>query len=284
MKKSTFPGILVIASLFLTIPGADAQKVGTYDCKWHSAVSAEDGEGMINKMQFEEKSQFLFLFANDEKDLYVDLVMADKAAIQKVMRFGLTTWFNTEGKHKKALGVQFPVPPEGDNEPAFKREKGGDRKEMMLAMMDQKNQEMLLIGFGGKSERKSIDPRIDSSFHGKVEMMEGGTMHVSLVLPLDKLNRSYETINLPVSAGFETGYLDLNKEGMTAGAGQSGGGGDMHGGGMYGGPPGGGPPSGGGTGNQGMTTNQQQQQQPDLSELATPSKLWISQLKLAKKP
>lgn len=278
MKKSIIPGILTLATILLTISGSNAQKVGVYECKWHTAAIANDEESLINQMQFEEKSKFLFLFTNDKKNLYIDLVLTDKAAIQKVMRFGLTTWFNPEGKHKKGMGIQFPVQAGEDNEPSFKREKGGDRKEMMMAMMARKNQEMVLVGFGGKGERKVIDPRIDSSFHGKVDMMEGGKMRVSMVLPLNKLGRSNETINMPFSAGFETGYLDLNREGMTAGGGQRSGGGEMHGGGM----PGGGPP-GGGTGNQGTSTNQQQQQ-PDISELASPSKLWISQVKLSEKP
>jgi hypothetical protein len=290
MKKSIIQGILTLAATLLTISGINAQKLGLYESKWHDASLSNDEESLINRMQFEEKSQFLILFTNDDKNLYIDLVMTDKAAIQKVMRFGLTTWFNPEGKHKKALGIQFPVAPEEGSEQSFRRDKGGDRKEMMMAMMDRKNQEMVLVGFEGKGELKSIDPRIDSSFHGKVEMLEGGKMHVSLALPLNKLGRSDENLNVPISAGFETGYLDLNQAGMTAGAGQgSGGGGDQHGG-HYGGPPsggggpppGGGQPSGGGTGGQAAGTSQQQQQ-PDLNELANPTKLWISQVRLAGK-
>jgi len=284
MKKSIISGILTFFMVFLTISGINAQKIGVYQCKWHAVISADDEEGLINQMQFNEKSQFLFFISNDEENLYVDIIQADKAAVQKIMRFGLTTWFNPEGKHKKGIGIQFPVAAEENSEPSFKREKGGDRKEMMLAMMARKNQEMVLIGFGGKGEQKVIDPRIDSSFHGQVKMMEGGRIHVSLVLPLEKLGRgNIETLNYPFSVGFETGYLDLNREGMTAGAGQGQGGGEMHGGGgMYGG---GGPPPGGGTGTQVTGTNQQQQQQqPDISELASPSKLWISEVSLAGKP
>jgi len=291
MKKSIIPGILTLATILLTFYGTHAQKIGLYECKWHAATRINDEESLINLMQFEEKSQFLILFANDEKILYIDLVLTDKAAVQKVMRFGLTTWFNPEGKHKKGMGIQFPAPPEGENEPSYKRDKGGDRKEMMMAMMDRKNQEMVLVGFSGKGERKVIDPRIDSSFHGKVDMMEGGKLHVSLAIPLNKLGRGHESFNIPFSAGFETGYLDLNQAGMTTGAGQGPGGGGMQGsGGMPGGsggggmPGGGGPPSGGGgTVGQASGTSQQQQQQPDLNDLANPTKLWIKQVKLANK-
>jgi hypothetical protein len=280
MKNIIIPGILTLATIVMTHSGINAQKIGMYECKWHAIPEATDEESLINAMQFEEKSQFMFLFTNDEKNLYVDLVMNDKADIQKVMRFGLTTWFNPDGKHKKSMGIQFPAAPEEGSEPSFKREKGGDRKDMMMAMLDRKNQEMVLLGFGSKGETKVIDPRIDSSFHGKVEMMEGGKLHVSLALPLNKLGRSKDNFNLPFSAGFETGYLDLNQAGMTGGASQgSGGGGDQHGGHM-GGPPGGGPPSGGG---QESGATQQQQKQPDINELANPTKLWISQVKLAEK-
>jgi hypothetical protein len=280
MKKLTIPGILTLAAILLGNPGINAQKIGIYECKWHKDLSAGNDESLINQMQFELKSNFLILFTNDEKNLYVDLVLSDRAAIQKVMRYGLTTWFNPEAKHKKTMGIQFPTAPDENGQPHYNREKGGDRKEMMMAMLDRKNQEMILVGFGAKGEQKVIDPRIDTVFHGKVTMMEGDKMHVSLVLPLNKLGRSYGTSTLPFSAGFETGYLDLNHEGMTAGAGQGSGGGEMHGGGGM--PGGGGPPPGGGGGSQASGASQQQQQ-PDLNELANPTKLWISQVKLAEK-
>jgi hypothetical protein len=285
MKKSIIPGILTLATILLANSGIFAQKIGSYESKWHTVLSANDEEGLINQMQFETRSKFMFLISNDEKNLYIDLLTDDKAAIQKIMRYGLTTWINPEGKHKKTLGIQFPVAPGENGQPSYRRgDKGGDRKEMMMAMLDRKNQEMVLIGFEGKGNQKAIDPRIDSSFHGKVDMMEGGKLHVCLEIPLSKLNRSGENFNLPFSAGFETGYMDLNREGMTGGAGQgSGGGGDSHGG-HTGGPPmgGGGPPPGmGGSG--GQASGSSQQPQPDISELASPSKLWISQVKLADK-
>jgi len=283
MKKSIISSILTFVTILLAISGIHAQKIGVYNSKWHSGISADDIESLINRMQFEEKSQFLFLISNDEKNLYVDLMVADKAAVQKIMRFGLTTWFNPEAKHKKALGIQFPLTAEGESEPAFMKDKGGDRKEMRMAMMASKNAEMVLVGFGAKGEQKVIDPRIDTTFHGKVEMMEGGKLWVSLVFPLEKLGRNnLETLKNPFSVGFETGYLDLTRQGTPAGGGSGSGGGESHGGGMHGGGmPGGGPPAGGGTGG---PTGGASQQQPDISQLASPSKLWINQVTLAEKP
>jgi len=271
---------LILASALLINTAAKAQKLGSYQSKWHPGLVKEHEEDLINQMQLDEKSQFLFLVSNDEKDLFIDVVIADRAAIQKIMRYGLTTWFNPEGKHKKALGVAFPVTAEGKSEPNFMRDKNADKKEMRMAMMASKNQEMTLIGFGEKNEIKVIDPRIDKDFKGKVEMMEGGRIYISLVVPLDKIQRSdpASLVN-PFSIGFETGYMDVTGQGMPSGGGQPQGGG-MPGGGMYGG---GGPPSGGGApGSMGGSTDQQER--PDIGQLASPSKLWIKQVTLASKP
>jgi len=87
----------------------------------------------------------------------------------------------------------------------------------------------------------------------------------------------------PFSIGFETGYMDVTGQGMPSGSGQPSGGG--HGGGMYGGGgmPGGGPPaSGGAPGSMGGSADQQER--PDIGQLASPSKLWIKQVTLASKP
>lgn len=273
MKKKLLTSLMTLVTLLLMAGGSSAQKIGYYACKWNTGVPPENKEDLVNRMQLDEKSQFLFLLSNDDKNLYVDLMVAEKAAVQKIMRYGLTTWLNPEGKSKKAMGIQFPVSPEEKSQPDIRGERGGDRKDMRMAMMASKNQEMLLIGFEGKGSRKYIDPRIDGSFHGKLEMMEDGMIWVSLSLPLDKIGQEESS---PFSLGFETGYMDLNKQGMPSGGGQQSGGGMHGGGGMYGG----GPPPGGST----QTATAEQQQRPDISALASPSKLWIKQVILALKP
>jgi hypothetical protein len=265
----------------LAAPGAMAQKVAFYQCKWQPGISNENEEDLINRMHIHEKSQISYLISNDENTLFIDLILAEKASIQKVLRFGLTTWINPEAKQKKGLGIQFPVEPDGSGEPAFRRDKGGDRKEMMLAMMAMKNQEMVLIGFGGQNERVVIDPRVDPLFHGMIEMLEGGKLKVSLSLPLEKIGCGPNVASAgPISIGFETGYLDVTGQGAPSGGSMQGGGG-MHGGGM---PGGGGPPPGMAPGESQTASSGDQQKQPDIGELASPTKMWIKQVKLAEKP
>lgn len=262
-----------------------AQKVAVYQSKWHPGMEVNDEEGLINRMQYDDKSKIMFLVTNNEDLMYVDFMSSDQAVIQKVMRYGLTTWVNVDGKTKKTLGIEFPRSPEETGEPVFRKEKGGDRKAMMMAMMESKNKEMELIGFEGKGTRTIIDPRVDPLFEGNIQMKEGGKIHVRLEIPMAKLGRGRETGNFsPVSLGFETGYMDVTGQGSAGGGSMQGGGGYHGGGGMGpgGGMPGGGPPPGGGQAGdaQGAGPNQQQ---PDISKLASPSRLWIKELQLSER-
>ncbi len=286
MKKIIIGFILALSSLLLVNTRIEAQKVAEYQCKWHEGRITGQEEDLVNLMQYDEKSRILFLIFNDDKNLYADVVLADKTVIQKIMRFGLTTWMNPEGKHKKTMGIRFPVSSDGQNDQPMMRGKGTDRKEMQMAMMAAKNREMVLVGFGGGQKEQVIDPGQDSLFYGRVEMMEGGKLHISLALPLEELDRgNAETMLQSLSLGFETGYLDLTRQGgMQTGSGsQGGGGGQMHGGGMPGGgPPSGGPPSGGMPGSAAGSEDQQRQPQADISELAKPSRLWINRVMLSK--
>jgi hypothetical protein len=288
MKKNIT--ISIVAWIVITaFSSAQAQKIATYASKWYPGVVRENEGDLMNLMQFNEKSQFLFLISNDESSLYVNLIVSDKAAVQKIMRYGLTTWINPEAKPKKKLGIEFPVSSEKQAVPAFDRGKSGDRKEARMAMLAAKNELMILTGFGGKGEIKELDPRSNESFQGRIEMMEGGNLQISLIMSLDKLNLDMSGASEKIfSLGFETGYMDVTGQGMSTGGSTQGGG--MSGGGMHGGGgmQGGGPPPGGGAqggGSQGgVSGSQDQQERPDIGKLASPSRLWIKQVILSKQP
>jgi hypothetical protein len=290
MKKILFKAVMGLIIQLILIPAAYPQK-SVYESRWQAGQSPKDGEEFVNKMQFENKSQFLFYISNDEKNLYICLITADQANIQKIMRYGLTTWFNADAKQKKGLGLQFPVPAdELAGPPAFKeggkpggdhkegQGAGGERKEMMNRMLAGKNKEMVLIGFSGKGIRDTIQLKTNPDFQAQVEMLDGGKVLVSLAVPLSRIETTGKVQNdNQLSIGFETGYMDLNQSGIGAsGSSQSS---EGHGGGMYGGPPGGGgQPSGGMDKAQ---SNTDQQKQTSISDLANPTKLWISPVKLA---
>ena len=271
----------LIASGILLIPAACyAQKVDYYESHWQEGPAPDGGEGFIDRMQSDSKGQFMFYFSNDENNLYITLIVAEKASLQKIMRYGLTTWFNPDAKHKKGLGIQFPVPPgEGSGPPARKEGQAqGERRDMMMALMAAKNKEMILIGFPGKGIRDTIQPFEGGEFFARLEMMDREKIKVSLTIPFSKIESAGK--GLPdnvISVGFETGYMDLNRQGVGQTGGDQPAQGGGHGGGMYGGPP----SSGGGLDKE--QGSSEQSGQVSIAELSKPTRLWISEVKLATK-
>jgi hypothetical protein len=132
--------------------------------------------------------------------------------------------------------------------------------------MQEKNSRMLLKGFAARGSEKEINPMTSQGVRGKFERLEGEQVRVALSIPLEMIGLESKAENHPLSIGFETGYLDLNRSGMAAGAGSRERGGDYHGG-----RPGGGPPDGDMEGQGGR-------QRPDLNEMATPSRMWVKKV------
>jgi len=270
MNKKTF----VIGLFACMTISSYAQKPGGYMSKPFTGLSPKDGVAYLDVMQFDEKSKFMYLLSNDKQNLYIDIILSDRAAIQKTMMFGLTTWVDPEGKKKKTLGIEFPLGGGGgrDMDPQRSRSEGKDRKETMALAMQEKNSRMLLKGFDGKGSEKEINPMTGNGIRGKFEMMEGEKVRVFMTIPLEKIGRDSVNMSAPLSIGFETGYLDLNRSGMapSGGGNRSGdGGGGFHGG---GGPPG---------GSEGMDRSGGEPQRANLNELATPNRLWIKKVLLS---
>jgi hypothetical protein len=279
MKRKILPWLLGIGLMAVSSTVSFAQKGDVYDARLQQGQSPKDGEEFINKMTYDDKSKMLYYIANDDQDLYITLIVSDRAVLQKIMRYGMTTWFNPEGKHKKSLGIEFPVAGGGFSGPPQGGKPGmGDRKEMMNKMMAGKNSELVLIGFSGKGARDTVRLADVAWLNAGMEMMQGEKILITLVVPISKIEPASGTDHL-LSMGFETGYMDLNKTGV----GQSGGGGMAaeSGHSMYGGgpPPGGGATSGSASQGQG---GQSQQGQVSISELSKPNKLWIGQVRLTK--
>jgi hypothetical protein len=269
MKRNVKTSVLLFLS-FLVVTGATSQKA-VFTADKYTGLEPGDGTSYLNAMHFDEKSKFLYNISNDDHKVYIDIIVSDRAAVQKTMMYGLTTWIDPLGKKKKTLGIVFPVP--GDSRDlGIAGPRGKDMKGMRDAAMKQRNGRMLLKGFSGKGSQLEINPQEDPNFSGRIESMEDGKVRVFIGISLDQVGQPGVS---PFSLGFETGYMDLNETGMVAG-GSPQGGGDYH----RDGPPGGGPPSGGGMDRTGTQTQQSgnQQAQPDLNELAKPSRIWIKQV------
>jgi hypothetical protein len=265
MINRIFFFLLLVSISFSAFP----QK-GEYQSKPFTGLLPKDGKAYLDLMNYDDKSKFMYLIRNDGRNLYIDIMLSDRAAIQRTMMFGFTTWIDPFGKKKKNMGIEFPMAGDGERGMMSRPGQEKERKEMMALAMQEKNSRMMLQGFAGKGSEEVINPMASQGVRGKFERLEGEKVRIALEVPLKMIGSEEPAALSPISVGFETGYLDLNRSGMAAG-----GGGERRDGGYHGGgPPGGGPPGGG------MEQTGGGQQRPDLNELATPSKLWIKKVVL----
>ncbi|MDP4277639.1 MAG: hypothetical protein Q8914_08400, partial [Bacteroidota bacterium] len=59
---------------------------------------------------FDKNTGINFDVANDERQLYLILRIADNSLQQQILQNGLEIWINTAGKKKETTGVTFPLP------------------------------------------------------------------------------------------------------------------------------------------------------------------------------
>lgn len=269
IKRLSVLQILVFLFSGLTITGYGQKEYAA----WPSGNRPEDPDSVIAVMTRDDKSGISYLVSNDREKLYIDILLDDPGAIQRTMRFGFTTWLDPAGKKKKRTGIQFPV--EGAPAQPHNAQKTHNREKMMAEARQFKASRMKLIGFSGKDSEEIVNPMTDPQYSGKLTHLGREKLMISLALPLEALG-GYDLLTAGTfSIGFETGYLDLNRSGMgaSAGGGSRMGPGGFHGG---GGPPGGGPPD------QDFSGRDGQPQRVDLKTLATPSKMWLKNVKLHK--
>lgn len=75
------------------------------------------------KVWYDNNSKTWCSIHNNDKALYIQLVIADPLQQQKVIENGIEIWIDAKGKKKKSTGIAFPLPAKpsaaGSNQPSF---------------------------------------------------------------------------------------------------------------------------------------------------------------------
>jgi hypothetical protein len=219
---------------------------------------------------YSEKEKFYYFISNDNDNIYVNLKIFSPEIQNRILKQGLITWINPDGKKGKKTGIKYPVPSRSmDRGLIPTRDNIKSRGENIAAGGNSQQNPFLykleLIGFkdAGMVEFTPADLR---SFRGSIIMDNERYMDYELVIPLSKLSITKEkgsTKSKPLTFGFTLsegsnfyhagGYGGERPSfpgGYSAGGGRgSGGGRGGSGGGMRGGSGGRGGMSGGYGGN-----------------------------------
>lgn len=219
--------------LFVPLLGI-AQKKNIASSMWTNRGSIENQEIIPRESyQYDKSNNLLYLVTNDDNYCYINLLFLDQNSVHTIMRRGLTTWIDPSGKNKKAMGVQFPVMPERDNQEA-RGQRSNDRSQEMKPELPS-NLEIELLNFAGV-DRINIPTHEPNQVDGRIMFNEYNEMLYTVAIPY-RMTGAGSLINKTISINIESVAMDSALGSQARG---------MQGqGGPGGGPRGGGPPGGG---------------------------------------
>lgn len=184
-----------------------------------NSVDEKDSSTAIYK-NYDADSQIKYLVSNDDKNLHLSLKTNHQPTIAKILRAGLTIYFDQEGKKKKNVFVKYPMESSQD----FKqfKGKGGQRKGSNLKSLINATSVGAEYGFFGKKQSFVVtnpNSKIQLSLNTNSEK----ELVYDLIIPFEKLAVNGRSDLLNLSIGIVTGSFDVPSSRPQMGQGGGGG-------------------------------------------------------------
>ncbi len=229
-----------------------------------SQKESEVAEGALPYRYYNSKEKIRYHVLHDSENLHLKIGTVDKAATMKIMRGGLTVYFDAEAKKNETVYLQYPVM----GSPKMHRSLGGDKPEPPAGgEMPERPQGGMnnmihipgnAIFYNGSEQQDFNVNQENSAIKVSIEQVSEEELNYDLVIPFDKIFPQGNVTEF--SVGIVSGIVNVPDMGGAGGP-PNGAGGPPQGGSGGGMPPGGGsgdrmPMGGGGppSGGDGMET------------------------------
>ncbi|MCK5208603.1 MAG: hypothetical protein KAQ79_11295 [Cyclobacteriaceae bacterium] len=224
-----------------------------------------------DRSHLDDKSKILYEVSNDEKNLHVMFRTTERASIIKILQTGFTVYFNTKGKKKKDISIQYPLPQDMETfrqSMMSEMKQGGQQPQLDINKLLGMISHMSIYSYFGEEENINLYSN-SSDIKVSVKSIQQDELTYDLIIPFTRIFKD-ETIDVSkLTVGFVSGKMEIPSTGggMSGGGGMRGGG--MSGGGMSGGGMGGGGGMrGGGKSGGGMSGGS------NMSGLTSPIEFW----------
>ncbi len=262
---------------------ATAALLGTATCSFAASPlpdtaiiqHLQDGnvsEWPAEKFTTDKETGLLYAVDNDDKNLYIALIIPDIRTQMKMMRMGMTLFVDPKGKKREGKGIEFPVKRSADGGGMgggnFQRGNGGggqgrgDMRAMRTALAAQQLTFLKAFGFNG-DDPVILTTGAEDGVQVAYKCDTAQDMHIEYTIPLSLLGDAASLKQKVFGIGCKINGMEMPSSG---GAGSS----DMSGGGMGGGR-GGGMRSGGGGG---MRSGGSAPSAADREQMMNEQKFW----------
>lgn len=208
-----------------------------------SAPKALDTKGYFQS-SYDKVSNVRYQAHHDDKNVYLKINTTDNVSILKILRTGLTVYFDSNGKKKKKVSLQYPLPFESDEQSDFRRQMRNDeRQQMELSKMLRKIPKEAV--FSSHDVKEFIHFGVSkTNIMAELSSPDNEELNYEIIIPISRVSDEGFENTKKLSIGIESGAFE-----PPAGA--------MRGGGMPGGAKGA-PPGG-----------------MNMSEMMTPIQIWF---------
>jgi hypothetical protein len=236
----------------------------TYEATYQEKALKIDGSSSDWTTTLDSKNSDLsYGISNDKDNLYIRINIIDQSIQKKIMLGGLTLYIDTTGKKKEKVGITCPV------KKALSKMDRNMMKKMQSQQEWKRDQLLEIEFFGFKIHNESYF--VSQNPYGievSIDQDQFRSLYYEMKIPLKSIYDNYSNLSLKtLSIGIETGNLDMPTPGNRPA-------------GMNSRPTG---MSGGGKGG-GRAGNKPSGVRPDsssMSNLTSPTKIWIKNIKLA---
>ena len=210
--------VLLLLPVIFSIIGCGDTKI---DSKWRTQNIVIDGNESDwgNTLTYVDDLKSLVGVENDDKNLYLCLVTTDQDLETKVLRMGLTVWFDNTAGNDKDFGIRFPIGRGGVDREAMRKEMGNteDQRpnpEKMKEMLVQNENEAEIVGKNNDVNRapltqlKGVELKIG---------LKNSRLVYEMKIPLSHAGGFNYALNADtgstISVGLETGTFQRNANG-----------------------------------------------------------------------
>ena len=241
---------LALLPAALLLPGCSRQPMASSVARFAAAPPAIDGQptDWADSLRYDPTSKLQYQVLNDSRTVYVRLKVADQGTQARVLRRGLTIWFDTTGRNQHQFGVRYPLggtPPSAQTAPAPDASLADRRMRRTLALAEMR--EMELLNYKGSKEPTLTDTQSPLGVKVAVGFNAQDDLIYEVAVPLRLLYRRLPALNsgrvavvgVLVAGNVPGGGNVASPDGSVVGnqnnMGQRGGYGGGYGGGGYGG-------------------------------------------------
>jgi len=217
--KISFIGILLILfPVILSITGCGDTQINS---KWRTQNLIIDGKDKDwgNSLNYIDDLKALVGVENDNKFLYLCLVTNDQELEAKVLRMGLTVWFDRTASDAKDFGIKFPIGRGGIDRTAMRKmtDNPGEERpnpEKLREMVVKSENEVEIIGKNNDVNRLSITELKGAEL--KLGLSDGRFVY-EMRIPLSHKGGFNYALNADtgstISVGLETGSFQGKSNG-----------------------------------------------------------------------